>query len=114
MADKIPKDTEQKIQQLQMLEQNMQQLLGQRQQYGAQLLGMDSALTELKDAKESYKIIGNIMIKKTKDELDKDLKSKKEMVELRIRSLEKQEKQLKDKASSLQADVMSALQAKSK
>ena len=80
MADKIPKDTEQKIQQLQMLEQNMQQLLGQRQQYGAQLLEMDSALTELKDAKESYKIIGNIMIKKTKDKLYKNLKSKKKKI----------------------------------
>ena len=114
MTDKITKETEQKIAQLQLLEQNMQQLLAQRQQYQAQLLELDSALTELKDSKEAYKIIGNIMIKNTKEDLDKDLKSKKELIELRIKSLEKQEKQFKDKASSLQAEVMNALQAKSK
>jgi prefoldin beta subunit len=112
MTDKMNKDTEQKIQQLQLLEQNMQQLAGQRQQIHSQLLELESALTELKDSKESYKIIGNIMIKTEKADLNKDLNSKREMIDLKIKSIEKQEKQFKDKASSLQAEVMKSLQAK--
>ena len=41
-----------------------------------------------------------------KDDLKNDLNSKKEIVELRVKSLEKQETQIKDKASKLQEEVL--------
>ena len=46
------------------------------------------------------------MVKTKKEDLQKDLNSKKETIEIRIKSIEKQETQLKEKASSLQIVVM--------
>ena len=87
----MDKETEQGIQQLQLLEQNLQNFLLQRQQFQAQLIEVDSALEELKDKKEAYKIIGNIMVKSSKTDLEKDLKKKKEILDLIFKVEEKRD-----------------------
>jgi prefoldin beta subunit len=75
------------------------------------LLEIDNALKELNSTKEdSYKIIGNIMIKDKKENLVKELQSKKEIVELRLKSLDKQETKIKDKAEELQTKVVKELE----
>jgi len=73
----VSKDTEEKISQLQLIEQNLQNFLLQRQQFMAQLTEIESALNELKDTQKSYKIIGNIMVDSSKEDLEEDLKKKK-------------------------------------
>ena len=98
--------TEEKIRQLQLEEQRLQQLLLQKQALQAQAMEITSALAELKNAPEAYKIIGNIMIAARKDELDRDLSSKKEATELRISSLAKQEISVRERASRLQKEVV--------
>jgi len=103
------KETEQKISQLQILEQNLQNFLMQKQQFQSQLIEIDSAINELVDAKKSYKIIGNIMVDANKEVLSEDLKKKKKIVELRIKSLEKEEESIKEKAKRLQNEVISKL-----
>ncbi len=102
-------NAEQKISQLQMFEQGLQSFLQQKQQFQGQMMEIESALEELTGAKEAYKIVGNIMVKTDKDELQKDLGSKKEMLEIRIRAIEKQESQLKEKAKKLQEEVLQQL-----
>ncbi len=102
----MAQDTDQRIKELQLIEQNAQQYLMQRQQFQAQLTEIDSAIEEMKDSEESYRIIGNIMVKTPKEKLKKDLAEKKEMFELRIKTLEKQEKKLKEKAKEIQAEVL--------
>lgn len=74
-----------------------------------QAIEIENALTELKNSKEAYQIIGNIMIKTEGDKLSKDLKSKKEVVDLRIKNLEKQEEKIKEEADKLQKEVMGEL-----
>jgi prefoldin beta subunit len=101
----MTKDTQEKIG-LQMIEQNLQNLLAQRQQFQAQMVEIESALRELETSKTAYKIVGNIMVSSDKESLQKDLKEKKEMAEIRIRTLEKQEKQLKEKAQKIQQEVL--------
>jgi prefoldin beta subunit len=103
------KETEEKIGKMQLLEQNMQNFLMQKQQFQSQLIELNSALEELEKAETSYKIIGNIMVLSKKDDLKKDIESKKEMVELRISSIEKQEEDLKGKAKKLQQEVLSEM-----
>jgi len=112
MAENISKDTEEKIGQLQLLEQSMQNLSVQKQNFQAQLLEIDSAIKELNETDKAYKIIGNIMVASNKEDLEADLKSKKEMFEIRIKTIEKQEKNIKDKAAAMQEEVMKQLQAK--
>ena len=102
----VSKETEQKIGQLQMYEQSMQSFLGQKQQFQVQLVEIDSALSELQNTNKAYKIVGNIMVEADKDELKTDLQSKKEMLELRIRTMEKQEAQVREKASNLQSEIL--------
>ncbi len=98
--------TDEKIKQLQLFEQNLQVLGSQKQQFQAQLIEINSALSELEGTDEAYKIIGNIMVRSDKEKLLSDLKEKKEMVEIRIKNLEKQEDQIKQRTKKLQQEVM--------
>lgn len=102
----VSKETEQKISQLQMFEQSLQSFLGQKQQFQIQLVEIESALNELNNTEKAYKIVGNIMVESGKDELKADLSSKKEMLELRLKTMDKQEAQIREKASKLQAEIL--------
>ena len=102
----VSKETEQKISQLQLFEQSLQNLLMQKQQFQSQLVEVESALKELGDSEESYKIVGNIMVSAKKEDLKKDLESKKETLSIRVKTLEKQEGSIKEKAEKLQSEVM--------
>ncbi|MBI4452077.1 prefoldin subunit beta [Candidatus Woesearchaeota archaeon] len=102
----VSKETEQKISQLQMYEQSLQSFLGQKQQFQMQLVETESALSELQNTEKAYKIVGNIMVESDKNELKADLQSKKEMLELRIKTMEKQESQVREKASKLQSEIL--------
>ncbi|MBC8495402.1 prefoldin subunit beta [archaeon] len=102
----MDKATEEKIAELQAIEQNLQRFLTQKQQFQSQIIELESALKEIPDAKETHKIIGNIMVAVDKNKLENDLKEKKEMFELRLKSIEKQETSMREKADSIQKEVM--------
>ena len=99
-------NAQEKIQQLQLFEQSMQSLLQQKQTMQVQLAEIESALKELQGKESAYKIIGNIMVATPSSELQTDLQSKKELVELRITTLDKQENDVKEKAEALQKEVV--------
>jgi prefoldin beta subunit len=103
-----------KINQLSMMEQNMQNFSLQKQQFQAQLMETESAEKELASAKESYKIIGNIMVSADKEELKKELSEKRDILRLRIESFEKQELKLREKAEALQKEVLLAMKSSEK
>ena len=105
MAD-VSKDTEKKISQLQLMEQSMQSLSMQKQQFQLQQVEVESAMKELENVDEAYKIVGNIMVLSKKMDIREELNSKKEIIELRIKSLEKQENHMRDKASKLQSEIL--------
>lgn len=94
------------LQRLQMLDHNVQQLIAQKQQFQSQLFEVENALKELESSPTAYKIIGNIMVSVPKEALKKELGDKRELLDLRVKSIEKQEKQLKDKVKQLQQDVL--------
>jgi len=106
----IPKETQEKIQQLQLLEQNLQAFAQQRQGFQTQLVEVESAVKELKTAEETYKIVGSIMVASKKADLQKDLKESQEKIELRLKTLESQESKLREKAQTLQKEVMEKMQ----
>ena len=102
--------TEEKVQQLQLIEQNAQNFAMQRQNFQLKLMEIESALKELEHATEAYKIIGNVMVLTSKDELVKDLTSKKETAELRIKSIERQETKLMKTADEIRQEVLGEMQ----
>jgi len=108
--EKIDKKTQEKIQELQMIEQTLQNLLFQSQAFQIELNETKSALEELKKTnKEVYKIIGNIMISSRKEDIEKELEEKNKILDLRIKTLEKQEKILKEKLDNLRKDLEKSL-----
>jgi len=109
---KLDKETQEKIGELQIAEQNLQSFLMQKQNFQTQLVEVDSALSELEKSKDSFKIIGNIMVKAEKKELKKELEEKKTILELRIKNIEKQEDKIREKASKLQEEVMKEMKEK--
>ena len=103
----MDKDSEKKVQELQLIEQNLSNLLMQKQTFQARLLENENALKELNETKkQSYRIIGNILVAMDKERLKKDLESEKEIFDLRIKNIEKQEDKLKEHAQRLQAEVL--------
>jgi prefoldin beta subunit len=99
------------IQELQKLEQNLQGYAQQRQSLKAQELEFTSALSELDTTEKAYKIIGTIMVSSEKEELKKDLASKKTLLEKRLEAIEKQEKKLQEKYKELQQKVMKEMES---
>ena len=109
----ISKDTREKIEQLQLLEQNLQTFSSQKQNFQSQLLESENASKELENSNgKIYKIAGNIMIESTKEKIQEDLKSQKELLELRLKNIKKQEDALKEKAESIQKEVMKEFEGK--
>ncbi len=106
--------TSSKVAQLQLLQQNIQNVLTQKQQLQGQLVELDSALTELKTTDKAYKIVGKIMLAAHKDELIKDLNEKKEFVSLRIKSFSQQEEKLQKSFEEIQKEVVQEMQAEKK
>jgi len=105
--DKMNENLAKKIQELQIIEQTVQSLMIQRQTFQLELNEMLSAIEELESAKdEVYKIVGQIMIKSKKETLEKDLREKKSLLEMRVKSIEKQEDSLKEKLEKLREEVM--------
>ena|SRR3989338_2541434 len=102
----MEEDQKKKVEQLQVLDQNMQNLTAQKQQFNTQLFETDSALTELNKGREFFKIIGNIMVSSNKEDLEKDLTQRKEILELRIKTLEKQESKYREEIQKIQKDLM--------
>ena len=107
----VSQEMQENIGRLQMLEQNIQMFSSQRQNFHMQLEEIENAIKELQKTKNTpYKIIGNLMVASDAKELLEELTSRKETITLRVQSLEKQEKKLKEKAEELQKTIMNALQ----
>ena len=90
---KIDEQTGKKIHELQILEQNLQNLLMQKQTIQIELNEAANAISDLKKSgEEVYKIVGGLMVRSDKVSLLSELEEKKKLFELRISSIEKQEK----------------------
>ena len=85
----IAKETQEKIQELQSYEHGLQNLLMQKQAFQLELNETESALSEIEKTKdEVFKIIGQIMVKTDKETMKKELENKKELLSLRLKSIE--------------------------
>jgi len=103
----IDQELAKKIQELQILEQNLQGFLAQKQVMQVELNETNTGLKELNKASDSeiYKILSGIMIKAKKEELTKDLNEKKKTLELRVSSIEKQEKLIEERVKKLREEI---------
>ena len=98
-----------KLQELQILEQNLSAFISQKQTSQIELNEVENALNEINNSpNELYKIVGNIMVKANPVDLKKELDEKKKILSLRVSSLEKQERIIEQKSSELRDELTSS------
>ncbi len=110
MARDMSKSAQEKLGELQLLQQRLSLFGGQKQQFQIQLAEVENALNELGKVKSTaYKMIGEILLERPADELKKELEEKKAEMDIRVKTIEKQEEKTKERALELQKEVQAAL-----
>ncbi len=81
----------------------------QKQNVQIQAQEIENALKELEKNPNStvYELVGNVLIKKTPQELTESLNEKKKLTDLRLESLDKQIDRITKKAQDLQKELSS-------
>jgi len=113
--DNIPMKVQNQIAMLQQLQQQLQAVLNQKAQYDLAVREAKRAQEALKDLPEDAEVfmnIGTVLVRQQKTKVDASLTEKIETLELRIKSLEKQEKAMQTKFEQLSAQVKEALEGK--
>jgi prefoldin beta subunit len=100
---------------LQQVQQQLQTVLSQKAQYEMAVREAKRAEEEIKDAADDtpmFMSVGTVMVQKKKEYVNLKLTEKVESLELRIKSLEKQETMLQGKFEQLQSQIKAALEGK--
>jgi len=98
---------ENKIQEMQILEQSLQNLLMQKQAFQMELTETQSALREIeKSGDEIFKVVGQLMIKTEKSAVKDELANKEKILNLRIKTLEKQEDTFSKKLEEIRKQML--------
>jgi prefoldin beta subunit len=109
----MDKETQKNIQELQALEQNLHNILMQKQAFQLEINETTNALEEIKGTKdEVYKITGSRMLKTEKNKVLKELEERKKILELRLSTIEKQENAIESKAEQLKEQTKKSFESK--
>lgn len=101
------------VQEYQLSQQQLQLIMNQKMQSTMQLRETKDALEELRTAAagtEVFKSVGRILVKSDMGAIKDDLSEQSETLDVRIKSLDKQEKRLKDKMSTMEKTLLPKLQ----
>jgi len=101
------------IAQFQQLQQQLQTILSQKFQMEAQLREVENTLEELGKVTEDtpiYRNVGSLLIKANeKESVVKEIEDSKETLEVRVKTLNRQEKQMRERYENLQEQLQKAL-----
>ncbi len=105
---KLPPQVQQRLLRLQQLQQTLQGVLTQKQQLELELTEVEQALDELEkltDKATIYRSIGSLLVKSEKGKVTTDLNERKELLDMRINVLGKQEERLRSQVKELQTKL---------
>jgi prefoldin beta subunit len=115
MMDNIPPKVQNQIAQFQQLTQQIQMVTTQKIQLEAQVRELDRTIQELEkitDDSAVFKNVGSLLIQvKDRPALVTELKEQKETAEVRVKTIDRQDKHLRERHKSLQDQITQALQA---
>jgi prefoldin beta subunit len=113
--DNLPPKVQNQIAQFQQLTQQIQMVTTQKIQLESQVRELDKTIQELDRTTDDtmiYKNVGSLLIQvKDKPALVTELKEQKETADVRIKTLDRQDKHLRERHKSLQEQITQALQA---
>lgn len=108
----MPQNIQEQLNQFQQVQQQAQSIAMQKQTLTLQINESKKALDELSktvDDQDVYKTAGPLLIKTTKTDSEADLKDSIEMLEIRQKTIEKQEKRITGKLEELQKNLQEAM-----
>jgi len=113
MVEMSPK-LQNQIAQYQQIQQQLQMVMAQKSQYSMQLEEVERSLEELNKAgpdAPTYRNVGSLLIRVEKlEDLKKELEESKDTLGIKIKSMERQENQLKERFTALRTELQSAIQ----
>lgn len=115
-SSQLPPSIQEKLTRLQQLQNTMQQLILQKQRLDLELSESEQALKTLEDVSSDakvYKSAGAILVEKKKDDVVRELKERREFLEMRSKVLAKQEGNTRERLTSLQESLQKELNLKS-
>jgi len=110
MAESIPPMVQNQLVRFQEMQQQYNAVIVRKQQYDIELKDVERALqesTSLADDAIIYKSVGVLLFKTEKAKIVAELTEKKEELELRLKTIEKQEQRLKTSMEELRKNIMS-------
>lgn len=96
---------EQKMQEMQILEQNLQNFLYQKQAFQMEISETKEAMEEIESSEDVFKIVGQLMMKANKEKVREELQNKEKVLNTRIKSLEEQEKSISERLEALKEET---------
>jgi len=101
-----------KIMQYQQMQESLEYFMIQEQQLRLKISECEEALKKIENYNEGkiYVIAGRVMIEAKKDETIAKLKEDKEVAEIKLKSIERQESKLKEGIAKLGAELQEILQ----
>ncbi|MEM0067780.1 MAG: prefoldin subunit beta [Saccharolobus sp.] len=108
MAEKLPPEVQAQLAKFQQLKGQLDRLLLEKSTIENELREINRVLDELATLNTDatiYKIVGNLLIKSDKASIEKELNDRKELLELRSRTYQKQESILRKQLEDLQAKI---------
>ncbi len=114
MMDNLSPKVQNQIAQFQQLTQQIQMVTTQKIQLEAQVRELERTIQELEKLGEDstvFKNVGSLLMQvKDKPSLLSELKEQKETAEVRVKTLDRQDKHLRERHQSLQQQITQALQ----
>jgi prefoldin beta subunit len=94
-------DQNEELQEMRILDQNLHNMLLQKQAFQMELSETNSAQKEIEKSNEIFKLVGELMIKTDKVKAKEELSTKERILSMRIKSIEKQEDTLAKRLDEL-------------
>lgn len=102
-------DRNEKLREMQILDQNLQNILVQKQAFQLELDETKSAIEEIeKSGDEVFRIIGNLMIKTEKSRIKDELSSREKLIGLRMDTIDKQEQVFAEKLGKIRDEIINS------
>jgi len=108
----LPPQVQERLLRLQQLQQTLQAVLTQKQQLELELTETEQALSELEKVTDDaviYKSIGSLLVKSEKAKVTTELNERKDLLNMRIGVLGKQEERLRSQVKDLQVKLQQDL-----
>ncbi len=112
MSGELPPQVQNQLAQLQQLQQQAQAVMSQKAQIEGLIRETEAALKELEKSGDDaviYKSVGELLFKADKAKLTEELKERKDMMELRLKTMAKQEERIQSRFTQLQEQLKVAL-----